>query len=501
MKTKKQQLGQFFTNPIIANFMSKLAYFDKAKTLLDPAVGEGIFLKHIDLNKTFPLKYVAYDIDNSMITKSSEIISDDVQYKNADYLLSDLDENPDIIICNPPYNKFQEIPNRNEYIETFQKKYNFKISGYSNLCVYFLIKSLFELKHGGKCVYIIPYEFLNTGYGKSIKKFFVETKLLKTIYKFDNNISLFDDALTTSCILVFEKQKHEKVDFVLIKSKDEIETENFKQIKSYLYCELNPEEKWNLYFENETSDEYRNVIDFSKIARAKRGIATGGNAFFALNKEQIELYELSTNVLVKCICKSADIKKPIFSEDDFLKLYQSNKKVFLFDGEQAENQSDYDYIIYGEKHGYHKSYLNSHRNPWYLLEEKQVAPIWISVFNRDKLKIIRNETLSKNLTTFHGIYFLDEYNSEKYINLFFCYLLTPFCQNLLLKSKREYGGGLDKFEPNDLNTAKILDLSIISNEDEVKIIELYNKIKKQENENCSHIIAEIDKIFRVYANK
>ena len=51
MNTKKKELGQFFTSPIIADFMSKLVYFDSAKTVLDPAVGEGVFLKYIDINK------------------------------------------------------------------------------------------------------------------------------------------------------------------------------------------------------------------------------------------------------------------------------------------------------------------------------------------------------------------------------------------------------------------------------------------------------------------
>lgn len=497
MNIKKKALGQFFTNPLIADFMSKLVCFDGAKTALDPAVGEGVFLKYLNNNKSNELNYIAYDVDEDMIETSKKSFNNNIQYHCKDYLISEIYNKPDIIICNPPYNKFQEILKRDEYIELFAKKYGISISGYSNLCVYFLVKSLFDLKDNGKCVYIIPYEFFNTGYGETIKKFLLESKFLKSVYKFDNNISIFDDALTTSCILLFEKKEHNSIEFISVNDLVEIKNNTFKQIQSHSYSYLDYKQKWSLYFKSKPIEQYRNLVNFDSLAKVKRGIATGGNAFFALDKKQVESLGLSQEVLVKCICKSPDIKVPIFQEKDFLDLLLANKKVYLFDGTKAKTMNDYDYILFGEKNEYHKSYLNSHRNPWYLLEEKQIAPIWISVFSRNRLKIIRNETSTKNLTTFHGIYFNDKFLYEDLINIFYCYLLTPICQILLKECKREYGGGLDKFEPNDLNNAKILDLSIISAEDTCEILALYNQIKHRQND-FSKIVERLNNIFASY---
>ena len=497
MSEKKKELGQFLTTPLIAEFMSKLVYFDEAKTILDPAVGEGVFLKYLDLIKRKPLEYVAYDVDEMMIRKSKEVLSDNIQYECNDYLLSDISKKADIIICNPPYNKFQEISKRKEYIKLFKEKYGISISGYSNLCVYFLAKSLFDLNVNGKCIYIIPYEFLNTGYGENIKKFFIQSKFLKSIYKFDNNLSVFDNVLTTSCILLFEKKNHTHIDFIHINDIEEIKSKTFQQVQEYSYLELDYKQKWNMYFRPKEIQRYRNIVDFSTIAKAKRGIATGGNDFFALNKTKIESLGLSQEALVKCICKSADVKALIFEEKDFLNLYLSNKKVYLFDGTKAKSKSDYDYIFFGEKNNYHKSYLNSHRNPWYSIEQKEVAPIWISVFNRDGLKVIRNETQTRNLTTFHGIHFYNGFNDEKLINVFYCYLLSPISQILLKECKREYGGGLDKFEPNDLNNAKVLDISVISDVDICEILDLYDQIKSGQTE-LPRIIERLNEIFSSY---
>lgn len=497
MRNIKQKLGQFLTNPIIADFMSELVYFDDAKTVLDPAVGEGVFIQYLEQQKTNELRYVAYDIDKAMIEKSKNCVSADVQYIHQDYLMSAVETHPDIIICNPPYNKFQEISNRDAYIERFKEKYNFCIGGYSNLCVYFLMKSLFELKDGGKCAYIIPYEFLNTGYGERIKEFFVQSRYLKTIYKFDSKLSVFDDAITTSCILVFEKKTNESVEFVLVEDIDEIQSKKFRNISIFSYEELDYKEKWNSYFSVDQKNDYNNLIAFSKIAKVKRGIATGGNAFFTLNKEKIESLGLSDNVLVKCICKSPDVKKLVFQEGDFQNLYLANKKVYLFDGEKSANNQDLEYIAFGEKEEYNKRYLNSHRSPWYALENKEVAPIWISVFNRASLKVVRNNTKAKNLTTFHGVYLNEGYDNEEYSNILFCYLLTPICHRILQKNKREYGGGLDKFEPNDLNEALIIDISLITSEDVTTILDLYAQLKMDEG-NSSKIIDKLNDIFQSY---
>lgn len=497
MRTKKQNLGQFFTDPIIADFMCDLVYHKSAKSVLDPAVGKGVFLKCLEDKSNHRLQGLAYDIDDEMINTAKSDLKSIVEFKNEDYLLSEIEIKPDIIICNPPYNKFQEITNRNEYIKLFKEKYNFEISGYSNLCIYFLIKSLFELNENGRCAYIVPFEFLNTGYGERIKKFFIQNKFLKVIYKFDSNISLFDDALTTSCILFFEKKEHEKVEFVLVNNIDEIKNNCFENSKFYSYDQLDPKAKWNEYFNFNKKESYNNLIKFSKLAKVKRGIATGGNAFFTLNKKQIETLGLSSDSLVKCICKSPDIKKLVFQESDFQELYSSNKKVYIFNGSNATNERDFDYINYGETNGFDKSYLTSHRSPWYSLENKEIAPIWISVFNRNALKIVRNETQCKNLTTFHGVYLNEEYNNDKTANILFCYLLTPISQYILKTNKREYGGGLDKFEPNDLNNAQILNIDVISDDDSIKILSLYEQLKRNE-QRYSEVIETLNNIFCSY---
>ena len=490
--TDTKKYGQFFTDPIIAEFMVKLSIpQDKKCSVLDPAVGPGILLDKVHLYNDKSNKF-AYEIDTKMIKEYKKNCTFKSNLFNEDYLYSTLNKKFDAIICNPPYNKFQEISERDELIKMFENLYNIRLSGYSNYFIYFLIKSMNQLNKNGKCCFIIPYEFLNNGYGKSVKQYLINSKMLSKIIKFNNKMKLFNDAMTTSCIVLLENKKNFGVEFSQVDDINEIINFNgqFVNSKFYNYKELNCEEKWLKYFKfRNNCCEFKNLIKVNKIMVVKRGIATGNNSYFSLNKEKIEEMNLSRNVCVPCVCKSADIKTYKFNQDYYNELYNDNKKVYIFDGTKASNINDYNYIKFGESNNVDKTYLTSHRNPWYSIENKDIAPIWVSVFNRNNIKFVRNEIEVKTLTTFHGVY--PRYKDVNYINILFCYLLTPIAQEILFLNKREYSEGLDKFEPNDLNDAYMLNLEILTDEDKKLILQTYENLAEDK-------INILNKIFEKY---
>lgn len=488
----KKKYGQFFTNDIISKFMGTWVMENSPRSVLEPAAGEGALIRAVlDVNPAVQID--AFDIDSNMCKKLQEFIKKK-SIKNIDYLTIKLNKY-DAIICNPPYNKFQKISNRKDLLERFDSLYKIKLNGYSNLCMYFLIKSLNELNLNGRCAYIIPYEFLNTGYGKIIKEYFIKTKILHSIIKFDNKLDLFEDAITTSCILFIENNHHENVNFINIQNLEELNSSLYFQNKyTYRYESLVASEKWLKYFKQMEINNNNNLIKLKEIGQVKRGIATGNNAYFTLNQQKISELKLSKEVCLPCITKSADVSNLILDNSEFVKMKNLNKNVFLFNGKKANDKNDYKYIINGELNGVDKTYLTSHRTPWYSIEEKQSAPILFSVFCRNKIKIVRNEAMIKTLTTFHGFYFHNNV-TENYINIFFCYLLTPIAQRILFKNKREYGGGLDKFEPNDLNDAQILNINKIKKNDQNKILAIYEQLKTG---NSEQLIFNLNNIFSYY---
>lgn len=502
---KKKKYGQFFTERTVAEFMAEWVAEQCPKTILDPAAGEGVFLKAI--RRLLPeASLTAYEIDPVMAEHFETECPFPKQLYRQDYLKEGNTGQYDGIICNPPYNRFQRITDRERLRRLFLERYGAALSGHCNASSYFLVKSIYELASGGRCAYIMPYEFLNTGYGEAVKRYLLEKAALRHIIKFDSSVRVFEDAVTTCCILLLEKpayggMEENTVIFSEIHSLGQLNWKDIRRTSAAIpKNKLDCREKWLSYFVKENLVTGRqNLIQLRKIGRVGRGIATGGNWFFALTKEMIRRHHLSREVCLPCVVKASDVKNPVFHEDAYRRLYEENRKVTIFNGMCAHTEQDKAYLRYGEQNGIHKGYLTSHRSPWYAIENKAPAPIWMAAFSRDRIKVVRNEMMIRNLTAFHCIYIEDAAFSTEDIDLLFCWLLTPSAQRILKRNKREYGAGLDKYEPGDLMDAEVLDVRKLKPQDRDDVLAYYQKMAAApEPDQQQNIIDSIDRIMKKY---
>ncbi|MDO8453630.1 MAG: SAM-dependent DNA methyltransferase, partial [Sulfurimonas sp.] len=198
-----------------------------------------------------------------------------------------------------------------------------------------------------------------------------------------------------------------------------------------------------------------------------------------------------------CICKAIDAKTSFFTDNDFENLKRNDKNIFLLNAQSHQDENIIKYLKIGEEEGVNKKFLTSRRNPWYSLENRPPAPIWVSVFNRNGLRFIRNEANISDLTSFHCIYpKQNNLFSKTDIDLLFAYLLTDTAKEIFEDNCREYGNGLQKFEPNDLNKGNIVDLWILNEQTKNQILTLYKQYREEtlKNNNALDIIKEIDQI-------
>ncbi|MDR0660372.1 MAG: hypothetical protein LBG19_06130 [Prevotellaceae bacterium] len=270
---------------------------------------------------------------------------------------------------------------------------------------------------------------------------------------------------------------------------------------TYSLKELDPNVKWRKYYQKQNSLTFNNVIPFSNVAKVSRGIATGANEYFVFSKSKADKYKIDKKYLLSCICKSTDVESNFFTINDYEKLIEKDRPAFLFNGCGVEKDEVKRYIKYGEEQGVNKKYLTSCRNPWYSLENRIPAPIWVSVFNRNGLKFVRNEASISNLTTFHCVYPIQSNLLQMSdIDLLFAYLLTDTAKQIFEDNRREYGNGLRKFEPNDLNGAMMLDLTILPDKIKDEILgyhRIYRKTVLSSNTDKS-LLDKIDSILKKY---
>lgn len=502
----RKKFAQFFTPFPVAQFMTMwLIGNKKLKTVLDPAFGLGVFARAIrQTNKECLIK--GFEIDETILRQAANIFDNEkntsVQLK--DYMFNDWENRYDGIICNPPYFKFHDYDNLTT-LKEIEEKLGLKLNGFTNLYTLFLLKSAYQLNAGGRAAYIIPSEFLNSDYGKLVKAYLIKNKLLRYILIFDFEENVFEDALTTASILLFANDNEKSgVEFINIKTLDELfdlqkkfsAYPKIKSEKAIEFSKLNPEIKWRAYYKKQNAIRFKNLVPFSNFGKVVRGIATGANEYFTFNQSKAKQFRIDEEYLLPCITKSVDVDGAFFTKRDFEVLKEQDKFIYLLNAIEPNKPSVKKYLAKGEAEEVHRKFLTANRNPWHTLENRLPSPIWVSVFNRKGLRFIRNEANISNLTTFHCIY-LNLFSIPK-ADLFFAYLLTDISKDIFNDNRREYGNGLQKFEPNDINKSLMVDLYRIDQKNEKIILKLYQKYRESELKKKPDLntLSRIDSIFR-----
>lgn len=479
----RKKFGQFYTPIEIAKFMLSWIFEKNVDSINDPAFGMGVFYdaaKELGFSKNFSateIDKVSYDFYQKYNPNSF--------LENNDYL-SVMGKKYDGIVCNPPYLKFHDFKDRKIIIDKLNEKLKIKLSGYTNISSVFLIKSICELKNGGRLAYIMPFEFLSSEYGKIIKKFLLENGSIRNIIRIEDERKVFSSVTTTVCIILYEKIVSE--DDIVFSVMTDVNNLVINNVNKRKRNNIDYSEKWLPYFDFKELNSQINknkLVRLTNYGRFKRGIATGVNEFFSINLDDINRLGINEIEYSHCITKSNQVNKSIFRESNLQDLINQGKNVFIFDIKKTDKISScaMEYIKYGESKGYNNRYLTRNRRVWFELEHRDVSPILFGVFSRGGFKIIRNYSSAKNLTCYHG--FIP--NEEKYIDRLFLFLKSDLGSELLRANGRKYGGKLDKLEPSDLNNTLVLSqkyLELIDDDmvrNELKHLEKYNKVSPSFN--------------------
>ncbi len=477
----RKEFGQFFTHSEVAAFMVNWVLDSGTKSLFDPAFGLGAFYDAV--NDRPEVKFTACEIDSRILEfwelnkgKPSDFVF------VADYLRS-WNMKHECIVCNPPYMRFQKFLNRDLVFQEFENHLGIRISGYTNIASAFLLKSLSELTDCGRLAYIMPLEFLNTGYGTMIKQRLAEAGHLYGILSFDCEKNIFPDVTTSVGIILYDKAaRHSSVKFFNIKTLDELLVfETLEAVSEISLNQLDAKEKWLPYFQKKSFEvDGSRTTTLEYFGRFSRGIATGANEFFVLKPTNAEAKSIDLETeCIPCITKSSQIRKSVFEDSDFEDLATLDKPVYLFSVNGKLSKGVEEYISFGESKNYHERFLTKNREPWYKTERRSPSPLLFGVFSRGAYKIILNRTRALNLTCYHG--FQPNLFGLGYVEHLFLYFLSQAGREIISLSMRKYGDSLDKFEPNDLNRALVPTPAFLSLMSTEKITEAVRCVKETES--------------------
>jgi len=204
MVSKKKKYGQYFTPKLIADFMVDKINKKKNVKVLEPSAGKGVFLQSLK-EKGFE-NITAYEIDETLDNESST----EVEYR--DFLKTPLNEKFDVIIGNPPYSRWKNIPSQIK--NQFEKSYwDEKINGLSDLLYAFIFKSIDKLKEGGELIFITPTFWIQTLHSTPVRKYVYNNGSLELIVTFDE-MKICKGASTM--FMIFKLIKQEDIDQIKI---------------------------------------------------------------------------------------------------------------------------------------------------------------------------------------------------------------------------------------------------------------------------------------------
>jgi adenine-specific DNA-methyltransferase len=468
----RRRFGQFFTPQPIAELLCRWAAESEPKTMLDPAAGTGV------LARTFhrvcsDCRIAAIDIDSLAIQALQSVAGPKWRegISRQDFLTWEWDGQFDAIVANPPYLRHHDICYPPEVWRRIEDRSGIKVSRLTNAYVLFVLEICRRLTLGGRAGIIVPGEWLNANFGAPLKRFLLRGQWLQRLAYFSHAESLFDDALTTACLLLIQRPRaidaNYQVKTLFIETTARIS--DVQQIilgeravaggvieRSFAPDDLLGQAKWNAILEHGMQASIPGFVALRHLATTCRGIATGANSFFHLSPSQVQAAGLDRNHLRPCIGRAKDVTGYVFGKRDFERLVDQDAATQLLCAEGCLSASEAEYMVAGEQEGLPERYLLSKRTPWYAMERREPAPVWAAVFGRGELRFVYNAAGILNLTTFHAIY-PHRQNARLSQALTAC-LNSPAVQNRARQQHRVYGGGLLKYEPKDLLDIEVPDL-------------------------------------------
>jgi len=393
-------IGQIFTPSYIAEFMVRniISFITKSRKdpsnlrVLEPSVGEGIFLKYL-LKFNFS-DITAYEMDDNL--KDTLLNS----YPNIDFIFDNfLGSNPnekfDIIIGNPPYlgqNYNAEIFQEYTKSYPFCEKY---FVGNMDLFYFFIHLGIEKLKPGGLLSFITTNYWITKSKKTGIKQ--IKPHVLEQCFLLQyidlSHLKLFESAKgQQNCIFMLQKKtedeknqiKNKNIEIIQIFENKEINQNSnslnkviFKHLSSgnvlsnvkrfnsaITNNDLRKDESWNLIYPNEVKYVVDKIESYCKVNRKnsllkdyfliRNGLILIKDSIFILNED--------TNLKIK----NDDFYIRIHGE--FLKLSKAEKsrlkKIYKSKSIKAYGYEEDDYIryvIYFNKFEF-KSQSNLERN-------------------------------------------------------------------------------------------------------------------------------------------
>lgn len=504
------KIGFVSTPKEIAELMVKLSLINKKKyfnkDVLDTGCGDGIFLEALE--KAGYKNCYGIELEKSLYKISKNKFGKKFNIIWGDFLSYPFKKKFDLIIGNPPYVHFNQLPAN-------IKKALKKILGTSEGDIYyaFILRSIQLIREGGELIYIVPYHFFYNTYAKVVREMIIKNGKLEVVIDLDE-VKLFSGESPETIIFKFKKGKfnlkREKIKVLMVKQKNVDLVEIYKSA-----VEAIKTRKENKLFSYKIIPHYLDSTSWSssffeipkfpavklkEIAKVGVGLVSGFDRAFIIEKNDLKNFNKKEKKTIKKFVKAKNCKRYIINDAVLYILIDNHIK------SEVELKNLYP-NIFKKIIKYKKDMINRYlpnkkwfswmalRNYNFLLENINKKRIYVPTLDRHKQN--RFSLGGKGLLPSGDVLFIQPLN-ENDIYFLIGYLNSDFFRKYYLAKGGRRGGRIS-FTQRLLENVEIpLFSKRAKNKITKNTLKIIDKIKK--NEDITKLNKEINSLIECEIN-
>jgi hypothetical protein len=467
---ERNKWGQFATPPELALSIARYAHSlleGRPVRFLDPAIGTGSF--YSALLQAFPAEKIEAATGVELDPIFSEAAAALWGNTGLRIVRGDFTEQRppsqrfNLVLTNPPYVRHHHLTasQKDRLRQQLAQSLTFDVSGLAGLYCYFLLLCHDWMEDGGLAVWLIPSEFMDVNYGKTLRRYLTERVTLLHVHRFCPTDVQFTDALVSSAVVVFRKLAPPQGHAARFSFGGPIE--HPQKDAMVLIETLRWSHKWTQFPGGGATSAHGELI-LGDLFSIKRGLATGANSFFILTEADAHQLDLPQNFLKPILPGprhlTADVIEALPSGAPDV-----SPRLWLLDCSEAEERVRtawprlYEYLQQGRERNIHATYLTSRRTPWYSQEQRPPAPFLCTYMGRaNNGKHPFRFLWNRSQATAHNVYLMlypqgrlrDALIAQPEIEARVFDALKRIKPSELVSEGRVYGGGLHKVEPKEL---------------------------------------------------